>query len=186
MSSASFEVTAVYVQGFCKALKEVGLFDAVAAKLSPATKAVLENPFISKTHPLSLFRELADTTYEVGGAERYEHHAYVMTREALGKILLPMFKVALALTGRTPATLMARVPDSVGQALRGVTATWEPKSPRNGTLNVVYPIEVPPSAEYAWRGTLRFLFTLLENTPTRIDRFTRDETGTRLGIDVSW
>lgn len=186
MSSSSFEVTAVYLQGFRKALEEVGLFDAVAAKLSPSTKAVLENPFVAKIHPLSVFRELADTTYQVGGAERYEQHAYVMARLAFGKILTPMFKVALALTGRTPATLMSRVPDSVGQAFRGVTATWEPKGSNGGTLNVVYPIEVPPSAEYAWRGTLRFLFTLLENTLTKIDQFKRDDTGTRLFIDVSW
>lgn len=180
------EVTAVYVQGFRKALVELGLYEAVTAKLPARTVEVLNNPFSARTHPLEIFRDLVDTTFEVAGVERYQRHAYVMARESLGKILTPMFKVALALTGRTPATLMSRVPQSVSQALRGVDAQWVPEGPQGGTLRIQYPISVPASAEFAWRGTLQFLFELLEGTPTTITKVTQEDENRRLLIVVKW
>jgi hypothetical protein len=186
MGTPGFEVTAVYVAGFRKALQDLGLLERVSAKLQPSTKAVLEAPHGARTHDAEVLRDLSDTLYALAGAEVFQQHAYLMARDSLGKILIPMFKVALALTGRTPATLLSRVPDSVHQALRGVKATWEPDGPNAGRLRVDYPQPVPSAAADGWRGTLRFLFELLEGKPAHIEAIDLTNGQRTLVIRVRW
>jgi hypothetical protein len=181
-----FEVTAVYVSGFRKALVDLGLLAQVVARLQPATRAVLDSPFSARTHDADVLRDLSDTLHALAGAETFQKHAYLMARDSLGKILIPMFKVALALTGRSPATLLARVPDSVNQALRGVKATWLPDGPSGGVLRVDYPEPVTPVASDGWRGTLRFLFELIEGMPARIVRIDEKNALRTLEILVAW
>jgi len=186
MAVSGFEVTAVYVSGFRKALVDLGLLEQVVARIPPATKAVLEAPFSARTHDADVLRDLSDALFAVAGSAVFQQHAYLMARDSLGKILVPMFKVALALTGRTPATLLSRVPDSVHQAMRGVTATWLPDGPSGGVLRIDYPEPVAPVAEDGWRGTLRFLFGLVEGTPATISKVERLNDGRRLSIHVVW
>jgi hypothetical protein len=186
MAARGFEVTSVYVLGFRKALADLGHLDAVVARVDATTRAVLERPFSSRTHSADVLRDLSDALLAVAGPEVFRRHAYLMARDALGRILLPMFKVALALTGRTPATLLARVPDSVQQAMRGVTVTWSSTGPTGGTLAVKYPEPVNRTAEEGWRGTLQFLFELIEGAPGRIARVEWLEGDTLLVMHIAW
>lgn len=186
MAAPGFEVTSVYVAGFRKALVDLGQLEAVEARLDPATRAILERPFSARTHSADVLRDVSDALLAVAGPEVFRRHAYLMARDSLGRILTPMFKVALALTGRTPATLLARVPDSVQQALRGVTATWTSSGPNAGTLAVKYPEAVNRTAEEGWRGTLQFLFELIEGSPGTIARTEWLEAGTRLVLHITW
>lgn len=186
MAAPGFEVTSVYVAGFRKALIDLGLLERIAEKVQPSTRAVLEAPYSARTHDADVLRDLSDTLYAVAGVEVLRRHSYLMARDSLGKILIPMFKVALALTGRTPATLLARVPDSVRQALRGVTATWTPDGPKRGALQVDYPEPVTPVAAESWRGTLTFLFELLEGMPAHIEAIDLLNDLRTIRIDVRW
>lgn len=186
MAGRSFEVTAVYVAGFRKALKDLGLLERVEAKVRPTTKAVLDSPHSARTHDAEVLRDLSDTLHAIAGAEVFQQHAYLMARDTLGKILIPMFKVALALTGRTPATLLARVPDSVHQALRGVKASWQPDGPSAGVLRVDYPEPVTPVAADGWRGTLKFLFELLEGKPAHVEQIDLTNDLRTIVIHVRW
>ena len=186
MAVRGFEVTAVYVSGFKKALQDLGLLEQVVAKVRPETKDVLDAPFSARTHDADVLRDLSDVLHALAGVETFQKHSYLMARDSLGKILTPMFKVALALTGRSPATLLSRVPDSVHQALRGVKATWLPDGDKAGVLRVDYPEPVTPVAADGWRGTLRFLFELIEGVPARIVKIeTLNEVRT-LAIHVQW
>ncbi|MDX2012409.1 MAG: hypothetical protein SFW67_19590 [Myxococcaceae bacterium] len=186
MAAPGFEVTAVYVSGFRKALVDLGQLDAVVARITPETRAVLERPFSARAHSADVLRDLSDALLAVAGPEVFRRHAYLMARDALGRILTPMFKVALALTGRTPSTLLARVPDSVQQAMRGVTVTWTPAGPTAGALAVKYPEAVNRTAEEGWRGTLQFLFELIEGAPGTIARTEWLEADTRLVLHITW
>jgi hypothetical protein len=186
MPAPVFQVTSVYVSGFRKALVDLGLLDAVTPRVDAKTREVLEHPFSSRTHDGSVLQQLSDALVEAAGPEVFEQHAYLMARDSLGRILIPMFKVALELTGRTPATLLARVPDSVHQAMRGVTVTWTPVSTRGGLLAVTYPLVVNRSAERGWRGTLRFLFELIDGTPATISKAEWLERDTRLHLHITW
>ena len=186
MAVRGFEVPAVYVSGFRKALVDLGLLAQVESRLAPATRAVLDAPFSARTHSADVLRDLSDALFTVAGPAVFQKHAYLMARDSLGKILVPMFKVALALTGRSPATLLARVPDSVHQAMRGVTATWKPDGPSGGALVIDYPEPVAPAAEDGWRGTLKFLFELLEGTPAAITKVELLNGDQRLSIHVVW
>jgi hypothetical protein len=186
MAAPVFEVTSVYISGFRKALGDLGFLEAVTARIDAKTREVLEHPFSSRTHDASVLQRLSDALVDVAGPEVFERHAYLMARDSLGRILIPMFKVALELTGRTPATLLARIPDSVNQAMRGVTVTWTPASARGGLLAVKYPQVVNRSAELGWRGTLRFLFELIEGTPATISKVEWFEGDTRLHLHITW
>jgi hypothetical protein len=186
MTTPTFEVTSVYLAGFRKALVDLGQLEAVSATLSPAVKALVDAPFSNRTHPGLVLQELSNGLLKVAGTAGLEAHAYKMSRDSLGKIMLPAFKVALALTGRTPATVLARVPQSVQQALRGVVAEWLPAGSTTGTLRVTYPEAVPREAEFGWRGTLRFLFELVEGVPATISRVEQLQGGAVLVFHVSW
>lgn len=186
MAVPGFEVTAIYVAGFRKALQDLGLLEQVSARLQPSTRAVLDAPHSRRTHDAGVLKDLSDTLYAVAGNEVSQQHAYLMARDSLGKILVPMFKVALALTGRTPATLLSRVPDSVHQALRGVKAVWKPEGPNGGALQIDYPEPVTAVAAVTWRGTLRFLFELLEGTPAHIERIDLTNELRTIVIVVRW
>ncbi|MDP1919786.1 MAG: hypothetical protein Q8L14_26265 [Myxococcales bacterium] len=186
MAVRGFEVTAVYVSGFRKALVDLGLLEQVEVRLQPSTKAVLDAPHSARTHDADVLRDLSDVLFALSGKAVFQQHAYLMARDSLGKILIPMFKVALALTGRSPATLLARVPDSVHQAMRGVTATWQPDGPNRGALVVDYPEPIALAAEDGWRGTLKFLFELVEGTPATISKVEHLNGNQRLSIHVAW
>lgn len=166
----SFQVTSVYLSGFKKALSDMGLLEAVTARVSAATKAVLDAPFSARTHDGAVLADLSDTLRSIGGGEKVQEHAYVMARDALARILIPMFKVALALTGRSPATLLSRLGDSVEQATRGVRVQWQADSANGGKLRIDYPVVVSQSAEDGWRGSLKFLFELVEGMPATITK----------------
>jgi hypothetical protein len=181
-----FQVTAVYVSGFRKGLVELGLLQQVSERVKPSTREVLEKPFSSSLHDGDVLADLSDTLHTLAGSEVVQKHAYLMARDSLGKILVPMFKVALALTGRTPASLLARVPDSVHQAIQGVRVKWLPSSAEEGVLRVEYPTPVTVVAAEGWRGTLKFLFELLDGASARIVRIdARDEQRT-LEIRIRW
>lgn len=186
MAVRGFEVTAVYVSGFRKALIDLGLLEQVEARIQPSTKAALDAPFSARTHDADVLRDLSEVLHALSGSAVFQQHAYLMARDSLGKILVPMFKVALALTGRSPGTLLARVPDSVHQAMRGVTVTWKPDGPRGGALVVDYPEPVAPAAEDGWRGTLKFLFELIEGMPASITKVEQLNGNQRLSIHVVW
>lgn len=186
MARQRFEVTSVYISGFKKGLVDLGLLDKVSAKLPAATRAVLDAPFSARSHNGEVLADLSDALREVTTEEQFQEHAYVMARDSLGRILTPMFKVALALTGRTPATLLARVPDSVHQALKGVQVQWRPDGKTGGSLKVDYPNAVNRGAESGWRGTLRFLFELCEGVPASIAKTEWLNGDQTLVIHVVW
>lgn len=88
-----------------------------------------------------------------------------------------------ALTGRSPATLLARMPTSIAQAVRGVTCEWSAFGPTSGVLAFHYPGGISRNAEHSWRGALRFVGELAGAT-LRVDRV--EHVGGRLALTVSW
>ncbi len=103
----------------------------------------------------------------------------------MGPIVTPMLKIALTLTGRTPATLFARLNDSVQLTMRGVSATWKATGPTGGLVQIRYPRPVSPDVRFAFDGVFRFIFDLTGHQGA-VESFSHDEGGRVLSLTVAW
>ncbi|MFO0595726.1 MAG: hypothetical protein U0228_10485 [Myxococcaceae bacterium] len=177
-----WNASAVQISGLLKELKKRGL-DKVVAQCSAEAQAVFGNPFSARWHPGHVLIEVGERVIAEVGGEGFADVMYQMARNSFGPILRPMLQVAMAMTGRTPAALLARVPTSIQQAVQNVTATWTPATPNTGTLVFQYPCPIPTPTEFAWRGSLRFL-SELAGTPIRVEQV--DKPGHQLVLHVAW
>lgn len=183
-TAADWQASAVQVAGLFKQVKLKGLDAKALAKCSPATRAVFENPWSARWHSGETLTEFSRVVVELVGREGFADLNYDMARASFGPILRPMIQVALAITGRSPATVFARVPSSLESALRNVVSTWEPTGKTGGVLRFAYPCVIDPDTEWAWRGAIRFIGEL-SGTPARIDEAKLID-GSALQFTLSW
>lgn len=180
-----YEASAVHVAGFVAAARAVGALEPALPHLAPSTRAVLDQPYAAKWVPAAVIQDLTATIAARVGPEVLDELNYRMTKDSLGRLVLPLLKVALTLTGRTPATIFSRLDDSVRVAMKGVRATWESTGPQGGTVRISYPVPPPPVVHLAWRGVFRFGFELT-GTRGALDRFEYVDGGKTLVLRVSW
>jgi hypothetical protein len=168
-SAADWQASAVQVAGIMKQVKARGLDAKLLAMVSAPTREAFENPYSARWHSGEVLVEFSEALVAVLGQAGFEELNYDMARASFGPILRPMIQVALAITGRSPATLFARVPASIEQALKNVKCTWTSSGPNSGALSFVYPCTIKPDTEYAWRGALRFI-SELTGTASKVDQ----------------
>lgn len=181
----SWKTSAVYLAGLGKALRGAGLLEQVAPRLSVATRRIIDNPYGERWHPASHSAELCTVVLEQFGPQTLEDIAFVVSRDSFGPILGPMLKVALTLSGVSPATIFGRINQSLMPVVQGVSATWRSDGAQSGVVAFEYPMVAPPFTEVSWRGGLRFMFLLvgLEGTIAPCERL---EGGRVLRFAVSW
>lgn len=153
-----FEVSATNLAGLVKALEADGSAAKVMARLSAPTQAILKMPHAQRWHPGVVAVETWSAIIDSLGAPKLEQLNLMLTRQSFGPIVRPLVKVALALGGNSPATVLARLDDAIKVATRNVHVTWTAAGPRNGTVTFEYPRAMPRSdvVEYGWRGAMRF------------------------------
>lgn len=177
--------SSVHIAGFVKAAKELGLLEKVLPLLTAETRHVLENMFDQKWVTAHVIQDLTSRIAEVHGAEKLDELNFVMTKDSLGKLVMPLLKVALAITGRSPATIFSRLGDSVKVAMQGLTTTWDPEGANAGRITMRYP-EVPPQViHHCWRGVFRFAFELTGRDGKLASHRYLDG-GRTLEMQVSW
>lgn len=180
-----YEASAVHVAAFVAAARELGYFEKAEPDLAPETRAVIADPYAKKWVSANVIQDLTVCIARRCGPESLEHLNLLMTRRSLGKLVLPMLKVALAITGRSPATVFSRLDDSVKVAMRGVTATWQPNGPNAGRVTLRYVEPMPDVVHHAWRGIFRFGFEITEREGRLIAH--RSLEGRHvLELDVEW
>ena len=170
--------------GLWKQVVKRSLEAKVRARLAPATLAALENPWSTRWHSGDVLSDLSCGIVDELGREAFADLNYDMTRESFGPIIRPLITVALALTGRSAGTVLARVPSGASSALQNVNITWRETGARAGTLSFVYPTPIRPETEFAWRGALRALSELAGAPATIAKVELRD--GNALRIDLTW
>lgn len=152
-----WQASSVQLAGIAKQVKQRGKFDAVLARCSPEVQAVMRDPHSQKWHGGSVLVGFSMALVEEVGLEVFRQMNHDMAAASFGPILGPMLQVALALTGRTPATLLARMPQAVQTALRNVEVTWRPIDPKRGVICFVYPSAIHQETLHAWKGALDFI-----------------------------
>ncbi len=157
------------VAALFKQVKARGVDAKVLARCTPATREAFTNPYSVRWHSGEVLVDFSEALVAEVGQAVFADINYDMTRASFGPILRPMVQVALALTGRSPATLLARVPTSLESALKNVRAVWESTGKNSGRLSFTYPCSIQPDTEHAWRGALRFI-TELCGQPSRLEK----------------
>jgi hypothetical protein len=182
----AFEVSAMQVAGFAKALGTLGLAEQVRARVAPSTLAALNQPYGARWHPGQVVVDVSDAIVAVGGPSALEAVTYEMTKQSFGPVVRPLLSVMLALTGNSPASLFSRLHQTVGVAMRGVEVDWAATGERGGTLSLTYPITLPPESLNTWRGVVRFLFELAKCETGSVARHELINGGRTLRMWVEW
>lgn len=176
-----WEANAVQLAGLVRQARARGLLEPALLRCSEATRAAVTQPHAARWHPGAVLVEFSEALIAVSDASTFESVNYEMSRDSFGPILRPMVQVAMTLTGRSPATILSRMPAAIASAVRNVTCTWTPEGPRGGVLAFVYPSDISANAAHAWRGAIRFVAELagasievkkLEHLAQRTLRFT--------------
>lgn len=181
---AKWQASAVQVSGVWKQLQRRGVEAKVLARLLPTTRAAVENPWSTRWHSGDVLIDLSQSIIDEVGVEAFMDLNYEMARDSFGGIVRPLIQVALALTGRSPATVFARIPSGVTSALQNVSVAWKSTGEKAGLLSFTYPSPIRPETEFAWRGALRFL-SELSGTPSRVEKVELLG-GNSLHFDLSW
>lgn len=185
METAAWQASAVQVSGLFKQAKLRGVEAKALARCGAETRFVFENPWSARWHSGVALSEFSAALIAELGREGFADLNYDMTRASFGPILRPMVQVALALTGRSPATIFARVPSSLESALHNVEAKWEATGKNGGRLSFKYPAPIDPDTEWAWRGALRAI-SELSGTQARVDEVKVDAAQGSLLFTLSW
>lgn len=181
-----FEVSATNLAGLMKALEADGSAAKVLSLVSAPTQAILKMPHAQRWHPGAVAVEAWSAIIDAFGAPRLEQLNLLITRQSFGPIVRPLVKVALALGGNSPATVLARLDDAIKVATRNVKVTWVAGGPTAGTVSFEYPRAMPRPdvVEYGWRGAMRF-GEELTGKPIRFGAFQCDS-DRRFTFPVSW
>ncbi len=185
-STMDFEVSALNLAGLKKVLVARGLAAQVLARVSPEAKKALDDPHTQKWHPGRFAIEAWGAVIDVAGGPTLSDVQLDVTSQAFGAIVTPLLKVALALGGRSPNSLLKRLDDAVKVATKHVRCSWRPLTPQQSSVVFEYP-EVPARIdviEHGWKGTLRFGETLVDKTFTFAPMVA--ETDRRFVLTLSW
>jgi hypothetical protein len=180
-----YEVSSVALASYVKAARELGVLEAALPKVSQNTRDALAAPHRRGWLPASIIQELTAAVYETASAERLSELNYRMTKHSMGPIVMPIIRVAMALTGRSPATVFARLNDAMAAGMRDVQISWAPAGERAGSVTFRYPEKVPVVVHHAWAGIFRFAFELTGHEG-RISRHEYADAGRTLRLDVEW
>ncbi len=147
------------------------MFGAVLAGVAtPAASAALNDPRSSRWFDGAIALDVLTTIVRVAGKEKLSDLNLRMSRDSLINIARPLVKVALAIGGHSPATLLSRLNTFAQIAQRGVSIAWA-AAPSGGRLTFTYDCDMPADVvQYAWSGVIRFGDELTGKT-TRVDRF---------------
>lgn len=181
-----YEVTAVYMSSLIKAMQAQGMSDRVLPALSPEVRAMANDPFAQRWWPAKYLEVLTLEMLRASGPAAMEELAYHNIKKRIGPLVTPMLRVAMALSGASPASLLSRLDASVKVAMRGFEVAWTPSGEKGGVVEFRYPRPVASHVEYAWRGVFRFVFEVSGTTTGRVERFEHVGEGRRMRFTVAW
>lgn len=183
MGDAVYEVSSVHLVGFLKTARAMGVLDAALPRLSAKARAVVEHPHDARWFPASVIQELTEQVAATSSGEVLAELNYRMTKDALGRLILPLLKVALAIAGKSPSTIFTRLDQLASVAMKGLRVSWTAKGAQAGTLRFEYPVPPPTVAHHSWGGAFRFGFELA-GAQGVVDSHAYD--GNTLLMNVSW
>ncbi len=182
---AQFENSASYLQSMIDAVREVGAFERVEAKLQGDPLEALRAPRKKPWWPGSVLSAITAALHEATDGATVQRVAYLSTKNGVAPVAMPLIKVTFALFGPSPHTIFAKASAYATTAVRGLELDWKKDGDRSGVLWASYPIAVPASYADVWKGTLQFVFELTKVTGA-FGAIRHERDGRTLQIPVSW
>ncbi len=180
-----FEISSLHLSSVGKALKDAGIHDAAIGSLQPATRAALDEPNLQRWFAGSIVEDVWQTVATHFGFEKLAEINYRVAKQSFGPVVMPVIKVALALSGSSPASVAGRLESMLKLAIREVKIVWAASGANGGTITITYPRPVVAVAEHAWRGVFRFMFEIT-GRQGGIDRVEVLEGGSQFRFAVRW
>jgi hypothetical protein len=181
----AYEVSSLHISGFLAAATELGFLEKAKPLLTAQSQHIVEHVFEQKWVSALVIQDLTTCVAKAYGDASIEQINFLMTKKSLGKLVLPMMKVALAITGSTPATVFSRLGESLNVAIRGIETTWAPSGAHGGKVTLRYPIVPPSVVHQAWFGVFRFGFELT-NHVGRVASYRYLDGGKTIEFEVRW
>jgi hypothetical protein len=185
MPGTKYEASGVHIAGVVKAARELGVLEAALARVSPEAREVLNAPHRQRWAPGSVLQELRVAIVETSSPEMLANVNYLLARDSMGPIVMPLLKVAMALTGRTPASVFSRLGEIEKTAMRGVEVEWTTSGDKSGVMIIRYPDKLPTIVHHAWEGVFRFGFELA-GARGHVARYAYIEGGKAIRFELQW
>lgn len=175
----------ITIAGAAKLLRDTSRLDAVLGEVSPASRAVLEDPTTKRSHPGSVMDETFAAYGKLFGMEALETLVFTLTGDSFTGILGPIAKVYMTLAGGGPQPMLARYDTMISAGMDGFKAVWKQTGDRAGLMTVTSDAVTPPAADHVWKGATTFLlhFAKVEGTVTILPR---ENAGRTVQLSVSW
>ncbi len=162
-SGLAVEGKGAMLRGFLLALEEAGLTQAVRARVSPGTAAVMDHPPpISAWIDPAPMEEIVDVVAALRGPSAVRSVNRSATLLGLAPLMRSVVEGFLRMFGVAPSTIFARLGQLSATSVRGIEYTWRPLGDRSGELTVRY----PKREQMSWNvligvaGTLEAVFEM--------------------------
>ncbi len=179
---SEFQTSAAYVSAIARVLKKVGQFEPVLAKAEPGAAQMLRAPHAQPWWRAPEAFAMTRAIGAVGGDELVQRVGQLAVTESISMIIRPFVSVLLAISGPSPATLLARFGQISQAAIKNVKFDWKPTGPTSGELTITYPLEVPSEYPAYWLGAFEFIWVTTKKAGTTKAK----HNGTSLHFAFSW
>ena len=162
-------VKSYVVRGFITELKRIDLFDAVVAKVEPATRRFLLDPAPGSTWvDWRYSEEVGEVVSALVGLPGWRKISHDATINNMVPVLRVVIEGFLRLFGATPAALLSRLTKITSSSARDIEYDYQPTSSRSGVLTVRYPTRrnVPLSTFYCCAGGVETIFDICRTAGT--------------------
>lgn len=179
------------MRGWSSVLKQRGLLDAVALRLTPEVASLLRTPpAATEWIDVAYFECVAQAVLEEVGEERLDA-LFVEAQNAGWVTIITRFAHGIVrVFGASPGGLFKHVPNAAKTTTVGFAVKWEESGPNGGELMAEYPFRrrIHPASAWATSAVCQIVSQVVGVPVTRerplIEPMGRD--GTRVRIRVRW
>lgn len=183
--AAQSENSASYLQSMIDAVRQVGAFERVEAKLQGEPLEAFRSPRKKSWWPGSVLSAIILALHDVTDGSTVQQVAYLSTKNGVAPVAMPLVKVTFALFGPSPHTIFAKASQYATTSVRGLELEWKKDGDRSGVLWASYPNPVPAQYADVWKGTLQFVFELTK-VAGAFGAIRHERDGRALQMPVSW
>jgi hypothetical protein len=153
---AGLQLSAVTLHALVGFLRNDGLYEEVLARVSDPTRAVLAAlPPRAGLVSAAVLGDALQAMSCLGGRDLFRRYGAWSTRNVVGPLVKPLIDTALALSGRSPTSVLAHLDQILGLIIQSTQSRWEPRGERSGTFSVIYTAYEPAPATFViWQGSL--------------------------------
>jgi hypothetical protein len=178
-------VTGNHLATVAKVLERLGWLEDVLIRLSESTAAALRAPHLQRRWPTAVGDEITSAIFSAKGESGLATFTEELLDNGITRVLMPVIKVALALGGMTPNSLLSRLTSLSAYSFTSITPTWTPTGPTQGTVRITYLEPCSPHTVLQMTIVMRWIFKTTA-VKGEVRRAERAHNGLSVNIDISW